>query len=119
MNALGDVVAIHINNQPSIYARIEAIEPDIKPRWFQVKLLLLSFPPQEVSWILRREYLEGSPFTMNDTPVQIFPVKKAWGSRPSPLAKGGPKGAEVISMSRARDKKANGKKTGPDDGDPI
>lgn len=105
MRSIGEVVAIHINNQPSVYARIEAIHADFKPRWFQVKFLFLSFPPQEVTWILRAEYLDGATFTMNDIPVRILPVKRS--SSPPRLHQTKPDhgGAEVISMNRVRAKK--------------
>lgn len=105
MNAIGDVVVIHIDDKPSVYARIEAIETDAKPRWFQVKLLFLSFPPQEITWILRREYLEGSPFTMNDIPIRISPLKAPVTKTTSKPGKNISPGAEVISISSIREKK--------------
>jgi len=105
MRSVGEVVAIHINNQPSVYARIEAILADVKPRWFQVKLLFLSFPPQEVTWILRAEYVDGAVFTMNDIPVQILPVKNPGPVPQQHRLNQDRQGAEVISMHRARAKK--------------
>lgn len=72
----GDVVAVYFDNTPSVYARIEMISTDIKPHWYQIRLLFLSFPPQEATWILREEYLEGSEFTMKDTPIKIIPLPK-------------------------------------------
>ncbi len=72
----GDVVAIYVDNTPSVYARIETVASDIKPHWFQVRLLFLSFPPQEATWILREEYLKGSEFTMRDIPMKIVPLAK-------------------------------------------
>lgn len=101
MRSVGDVVAIHINNQPSVYARIESIQADTRPGWHQVNLLLLSFPPREVTWILRAEYLDGTAFTMNDIPVQVSPVQKPGPPRHE-RPKSGHRGAEVISMDRAR-----------------
>lgn len=105
MRSVGEVVAIHVNNQPSVYARIEAIEADVKPRWFQVRLLFLSFPPQEATWILRAEYIDGAVFTMNDVPVQIVPVKKPDPKPQRARMKTGHQGADVISMNRARTRK--------------
>lgn len=105
MRAIGDVVAIHIQEKPSVYARIESIEADVKPRWYQVKLLFLTFPPQEVTWILRREYMEGALFTMNDIPVQIFPLQRQAAPVPGSGRKPGTQGAEVISMDLARSRK--------------
>lgn len=49
MRSVGEVVAIHVKNKPSVYARIEAIQADVKPRWLQVRFLFLSFPPQEAT----------------------------------------------------------------------
>lgn len=106
MRSVGEVVAIHINNQPSIYARIEAILADVKPRWFQVRLLFLSFPPQEVTWILRSEYIDGAMFTMNDIPVRIESVKSTGPESRKIGPKSAHLGADVISMNRAREKKA-------------
>ncbi|HVN71710.1 MAG TPA: hypothetical protein VMU10_06795 [Desulfomonilia bacterium] len=102
MGVTGDVVIIHINNKPSVYARIESIEPDIKPNWYQVKFLFLSFPPQEMTWILRKEYLEGSSFTMKDIPIQIKPLDKPEQQKPYPRSKSGRQGGEVISINQIR-----------------
>ena len=71
MNKEGDVVLIHYQEQPTIYGRIESIEPDIKKDWYRVTLLLLSIPSQKVTWILREEYINGEPFTMGGVPMLI------------------------------------------------
>jgi hypothetical protein len=110
MRTIGDLVAIYIDNKPSVYARIESIEPDIKRHWYQVKLLFLGFPPQEITWILKEEYLEGSSFTMKDIPIQILPVEKH-GSKAKKKSKN--KSAEVISIDEVRSQK--GKKNSMDD----
>ena len=104
MISIGDVVIIHIDNKPSVYARIESIEADVKPRWYQVKLLFLSFPPQEVTWILKREYIEGSLFTMKDIPIQILPLEKSWLKKQKKQRENETQVAEVISINRIRDK---------------
>jgi len=104
MNSIGDVVIIHIENKPSVYARIESIEADVKPRWYQVKLLFLSFPPQEVTWILKREYIEGSPFTMKDIPIQILPLAKSRMKKQGKQRENETQVAEVISINRIREK---------------
>jgi len=67
----GDVVLIHYEDKPAVYARIEAIELDIKKDWYQVTLLLLTFPVQTVTWILREEYINGASFTMNGQPIRL------------------------------------------------
>ena len=102
MSSIGDVVIIHIDNKPSVYARIESIEPDLKPKWYKVKFLFLSFPAQEMTWILKREYLEGSLFTMKNIPIQIVALEKAGQQT---LPKNTIRNAEVISISRVRAKK--------------
>jgi len=76
MSREGDIVLIHFKEQPTIYARIEAIEPDVKKGWYRVTLLLLSIPQQTIAWILREEYINGSPFTMDGIPVMMQEVKK-------------------------------------------
>ena len=112
MNSIGDVVMIHIDSKPSVYARVESIEADAKPRWFQVKLLFLSIPPQEVTWILKREYIEGSPFTMKDIPIQIVTLEPPGGRKPQKPGKSSAQVAEVISINRLREKRISSK---PDD----
>jgi hypothetical protein len=51
----GDLVLIYHQEKPAVYARIEAIEADVKRDWYQVTLLLLTIPAQTVTWILREE----------------------------------------------------------------
>ena len=75
-NQEGDVVLIHYQDKPMAYARIEAIEPDIKKDWYQVTLLLLTLPAQTVTWILREAYIHGELFTMGGQPVRLESVKK-------------------------------------------
>jgi hypothetical protein len=76
MSSEGDVVLIHINEKPAFYARIEAIEPDVKRDWYRITLLMLSIPQQVITWILRAEYINGTPFTMDGNPVMIQEIKK-------------------------------------------
>lgn len=70
----GDVVLVYVDNQPAFFARIESIEPDIKPEWFQVKMLVLQIPMIVVTWILREAYIDGTEFTMGGRPIRITPV---------------------------------------------
>jgi len=76
MRREGDVVLIYIKDQPTIYARIEAIETDIKKGWYRVTLLLLSIPHQIITWILKEEYINGATFTMDGNPVILQEVKR-------------------------------------------
>jgi len=66
-----DLVLVHVDNKPGFYARIEEITPDVKVGWWQVKLLVLTFPLQIFTWILDDSQIEGYPFTMGGTPLQL------------------------------------------------
>lgn len=66
-----DLVLVHVDNKPGFYARIEEITPDPKQGWWQVKLLVLTFPLQIFTWILDDTQLEGESFTMGGTPLQL------------------------------------------------
>lgn len=74
MATLHDLVLIHVDNKPGFYARIEEITPDVKPGWWQVRLLILTFPLQVFTWILDEFQLEGADFTMGGTPIRMDPV---------------------------------------------
>jgi hypothetical protein len=69
-----DIVLIHYEDQPLVFARIEDIAPDNKPGWYHVKLLMLQVPLQTVSWILRDSYIDGAEFTMGGKRVRLEPV---------------------------------------------
>jgi hypothetical protein len=75
MATIGDVVLVYYRDRASFFARIDSIEPDIKKDWYKVQLLILTLPIRAVTWILREEYLNGIPFTMEDNPVRIEAVK--------------------------------------------
>lgn len=77
MRKIGEIVAVYIDDQPSVYARIEDYEADVKPRWYKVKMLFLTFPPQEITWLLREVQVDGEPFTMNNIPVRLDAVKSS------------------------------------------
>lgn len=74
MAAINDIVLVHVDNKPGFYARIEDISPDVKPGWWQVRLLVLTFPLQVFTWILDEHQLEYAPFTMGGTPIRLEPV---------------------------------------------
>ena len=69
-----DIVLIQVDNKPGFYARVEEIAPDVKPGWWQVRLLVLTFPLQVFTWILDEYQLEGADFTMGGTPIRIEEV---------------------------------------------
>ncbi|MFB0532191.1 MAG: hypothetical protein ACETVU_00815 [Desulfatiglandales bacterium] len=74
MTTRGDVVLIYYREEPSFFARIDSIEPDIKKDWFRVGLLILTIPLRTVTWILREEYIGGVPFTMEGNSIRIEAV---------------------------------------------
>jgi hypothetical protein len=74
MAAINDIVLVHVDDKPGFYARIEDISPDVKPGWWQVRLLVLTFPLQVFTWILDEFQLEYAPFTMGGTPIRLEPV---------------------------------------------
>ncbi len=74
MAAIGDLVLVHIDHKPGFYARIDDITPDVKQGWWQVKLLVLTFPLQVFTWILDTSQVDGAPFTMGGTPVRLEEV---------------------------------------------
>ena len=49
MATIQDIVLIYYEDQPLTFARIEDISADVKPGWYQVKLLLLQMPLQLVT----------------------------------------------------------------------
>lgn len=75
MATIGDVVLIFYRDESAFFARIDSIQPDIKKGWFKVHLLILAIPMRTVTWILREEYLNGIPFTMEGNPVRIESIK--------------------------------------------
>ena len=73
----GELVLIHYQDKPALYARIEAIELDVKKDWYRLTLLLLTIPSQVVTWILREEYIDGETFTMGGHAVRLAEVQGA------------------------------------------
>jgi hypothetical protein len=73
-NLDGSLVLVYYQDRATVYARIEAIEPDVKKNWYQVTLLLLTIPAKEITWILREEYIRGTPFTMGGQSMKLEPV---------------------------------------------
>jgi len=72
----GDVVLIYHEDNPSVFARVEDIRPDMKKDWYHITLLLLTIPTQMVTWILKDAYIEGEAFTMGGKPMRLEVVKK-------------------------------------------
>jgi hypothetical protein len=105
-----DLVLIHHEDQPVLFARIEEILPDAKPDWYHVKLLLLQVPPQVVTWILRDIYIDGQEFTMNGQRMYLEKVVSPVGNVKPPAsdtprpATSSPGGGQVISLSDLKKK---------------
>ncbi len=114
MTAVNDIVLIHLEDKPISFARVEAIFPDHKKDWFQIKLLMLQVPLQVVTWILRDEYINGTQFHMNGQRMRLERVvcpdtdipdisesrSKKEKTAPSQDSKG-----KVVSLSAFRKKK--------------
>jgi len=75
MATIGDVVLVYHSDRASFFARIDSIEPDRKKGWYKVQLLILTLPIRAVTWILREEYINGVPFTMEGNTIRIEAVK--------------------------------------------
>jgi hypothetical protein len=75
MATISDLVLVHVDNRPGFYARVEDIAPDVKKGWWQVKLLVLTFPLQVYTWILDESQINGAPFTMGGTPLTLEKIE--------------------------------------------
>jgi hypothetical protein len=113
MATINDIVLVHVENKPGFYARIDAITPDVKPGWWQVRLLVFTFPLQVFTWILDDYQLEGADFTMGGTPIRmelvVSPVVDEAqeegdqdGERQTPRQDDG--GSKVVSLADRRKK---------------
>ncbi len=72
----GDVVLIYHEDNPTVFARVEDIRPDMKKDWYHLTMLLLTIPTQTVTWILKDVYIEGETFTMGGKSMRLEAVKK-------------------------------------------
>jgi len=70
-----DIVLIHFEGNPLVFARIESILPDAKPNWYHVKLLMLQVPLQTVTWILKDLYIDGEIFTMDGKSMRLEKIE--------------------------------------------
>lgn len=103
MAGINDLVLVHIDNKPGFYARIEDISPDVKPGWWQVKLLVLAFPLQVFNWTLDESQINGEPYTMGGTPVRMEKVV-------SPVEAGGKSADKVPAKETAGNARKEGTK---------
>lgn len=107
---ISDLVSVYIENQPAFYARIEDISPDVKPGWWQVKLLVLTHPLQVFTWILEECQINGTPFTMGGTPVFLEKVVSPVMTAATDVSPEQPEGAggsrkEAAKVVSLRDRK--------------
>ena len=75
MTTENDLVLIHFEDNPLVFARVERIVPDAKPDWYHVTLLMLQVPLQTVTWILKDVYINGETFTMNGKAMRLEKVE--------------------------------------------
>ncbi len=98
MAGINDLVLVYVDNKPGFYARINDINPDVKKGWYQVELLVLTVPPQTLTWILEDAHILGDEFTMGGTPVKLVVVPPKPPSTPqTPPSEGK---AQVIPLVR-------------------
>ncbi len=83
MAGINDIVLIYMEDSPLTFARVEDIEPDHKPGWYHITLLMLQLPLQVVTWILRDVYIEGETFTMGGKPMRLEKVVRPEMDAPS------------------------------------
>ncbi len=105
MTDMGDVVLVYVEDAPAFFARIEEIVPDVKPQWYQVKLLVLQVPLLVITWILRRPYIDGDGFTMGGKPMRLEKVVAPREHDMSP-------GTEQEPVSRESGQEKDGKESG-------
>ncbi len=114
MATINDLVLVHVDRKPGFYARIDDIVPDVKPGWWQVKLLVLTFPLQIYTWILDESQVAGADFTMGGTPIRLEKVESPHvrseepaheAPKPEKKAPAAKSGAKVVSL---RDRKKEG-----------
>jgi hypothetical protein len=101
MATINDVVLIYLEDSPVSFARVESILPDPKKGWFQITLLMLQIPLQNVTWILRDSYINGDEFQMNGKTMRLETIQ-ALKEKPvfSGGANTGPKEPEPAEKNR-------------------
>jgi len=104
MADIGDLVLVHIEQNPAFFARIEGITADGKPSWYQVRLMVLAVPSFEITWILREAYINGETFTMEGKPMRIekLPPPAAPEKNPQPKKALAKDSGKVVSLAARR-----------------
>ena len=104
MATINDIVLVHVENKPGFYARIEDISPDVKPGWWQLRLLVFTFPLQVFTWILDDYQIEGADFTMGGTPIRLDPVVSPVTEEDMPQTRKEKKELHVVRQDEANSK---------------
>lgn len=107
MADINDIVLIYVEDKPQAFARIEAIEPDIKRGWYHIHLLFLQIPLAIVTWILRDVYINGETFTMDGKPIRLEKVVAPGGGgspEKKPPQDDGVNKSKVISLKDLKKK---------------
>ncbi len=104
MTTENDLVLIHFEDSPLVFARVERIVPDAKPDWYHITLLMLQVPLQTVTWILKDIYINGETFTMNGKAMRLEKVETPVEPRADQVAEkenniGEEQGASIIAFS--------------------
>ncbi len=102
MTTLGDIVLVHFEGEPAFFARVEDIDSDVKPGWFRVRLQVLTVPVQDITWILREEYIAGAPFTMGGRAMRLSKVERLAPAGPEPAGGAPENGGKVVSLKDRR-----------------
>jgi hypothetical protein len=110
----GDVVLIYLVGKPASFARVEDIRPHSRPGWYFCDLLVLGVPPQPLTWILERDQIDGTEFTMGGQPVRL----EALGELGAAHAQRTAADAEPGGASAAKDSPAKDGAAGDGEGKP-
>ena len=78
----GEVILVYMENQPTFFARIEKIEPDVKKGWWRVTFLILTIPLTAATWIIDSEQIRGADFTISGIPIRMEKVTAPESDQP-------------------------------------
>ncbi|VEN72614.1 conserved hypothetical protein [Candidatus Desulfarcum epimagneticum] len=109
MTQKNDLVLIYFKDVPTVFARVDQIDPDPKPGWYHVTLLFLQVPLQTMVWLLRDAQINGEEFTMDGNRIRMEKIppsiEKPRRDEEKEEAKTPPASGKMISLSERRPKK--------------